>query len=95
MTTVSPEVIRRWRSEFEAYHGAHARFDNGRYVDHADQTLWVCWFKARQSAVIELPEKVSVGFGTKSAFTYILIDQLIEKLEAQGYQVNFNQPTQG
>lgn len=81
--SVSPELIEKWRSEFEQYHGAHARFDNGRYVDNVDQTLWVCWFKSRQSAVIELP-KPTECCGTSRHYWPI---PLKDHIEAQGYRV--------
>jgi len=45
----SKEVIEVWRAEFEKYHGSHARFDNGRYVEPMDQTLWVFWVAAKRA----------------------------------------------
>jgi hypothetical protein len=91
--SVSPEVIEKWRSEFEDYHGAHARLDNGRYADPADQTLWACWVKARKSAVINLPQgsmkKLNYDYSTGRNSGIVECRFAIQN---QGYQIGFLPP---
>lgn len=96
MATVSPEVIEKWRREFEEHRKVqHIFFCLDRKADDTYESVhtdiaWSYWLAARQSAVIELPENNSCYDVVHDA-----IEEIADAIKAQGYRVNFNQPTQG
>lgn len=96
MSNLSPEVIERWRKDFEAYrNGAYHNPDldrtvGGKYRKGRIESLWEHWVAARQSAVIELPnfmgDEDDFSLVHKSAFNGA-VNICKKSIEDQGYRV--------
>lgn len=86
--SVSPEVIEKWRSEFELLiaddrHLSVSKHGAGAYVDDDTYNAFYWFCRSRQSAVIELP-KPTECCGTSRHYWPI---PLKDHIESQGYRV--------
>jgi hypothetical protein len=87
MVTVSPEVIEKWRSEFEIWFCGEdsktilKKDGAGNYTYIAAYSAWKAFIAGRQSLVIYLPK----DDGTIAQDAYVI--DAAAYIESQGYQV--------
>lgn len=85
-TKTPPEVIEKWREEFEIYCDSleHkipvVKNNDGKYTFFSTRGLFDCWIAARQSLVIELPAATTLD----AQFYFV---EMTRDIRTQGYRV--------
>lgn len=95
MTNTPPEVLEKWRQEFEIWHmlkyGYLGCYEMSGivYQRHDVESRWCTWKEARQTVVIELPNADHILFDTKKQEKGFIaaIEYVKELLEESGYSV--------
>jgi hypothetical protein len=91
--SVSPEVIEKWRDEFESRRIANHpcpcldRDEAGNYVAIHAWVAWSYWLAARQSVVIELPKMETPADNEFINGAKTAIANARKMIESQGYRV--------
>jgi hypothetical protein len=81
----NPEIVEKWRSEFESEFEENMlkRNSAGGYINSHVNSMWQGFLMARESVVINLPPRYVLNAGGD----YIKLFQLEDSIESQGYRV--------